>query len=33
MKKADDSLPLYNITDFKLNDYKSQETIKAALSN
>ena len=33
MKKADDSLPLYNITDFKLNDYKSHETIKAKLSN
>jgi len=33
MKKVDDSLPLYNITDFKLNDYKSHETIKAKLSN
>jgi thymidylate synthase len=33
VKNENDSLPLYNITDFKLNDYKSHETIKAALSN
>ena len=33
MKNENDSLPLYNITDFKLNDYQSHETIKAKLSN
>ena len=33
LKNEDDSLPLYNITDFKLNDYQSHETIKAPLSN
>jgi thymidylate synthase len=33
IKNENDSLPLYNITDFKLNDYQSHETIKAALSN
>ena len=33
VKNENDSLPLYNITDFKLNDYQSHETIKAALSN
>ena len=33
VKNEDDSLPLYKITDFKLNDYQSHETIKAPLSN
>jgi thymidylate synthase len=33
IKNENDSLPLYNITDFKLNDYQSHETIKAKLSN
>ena len=33
LKNENDSLPLYNITDFKLNDYQSHETIKAKLSN
>jgi thymidylate synthase len=33
MKNENDSLPLYDITDFTLNDYKSHEIIKAALSN
>ena len=33
IKDENDSLPLYDITDFTLNDYKSHETIKAALSN
>jgi thymidylate synthase len=33
LKSDNESLPLYNITDFKLNDYQSHETIKAPLSN
>ena len=33
IKDENDSLPLYDIADFTLNDYKSHETIKAALSN